>query len=201
MGLVFLGCFPKAMAMQWVCPFLCPFLTVVAASCQPNKKEPPLQGLCAQALGILKGGCSPKRWRWSAFKHCMETTTVSPLLGRALVPHTILSDGDGQEGYRSNFSVESCPGWPTCLSLYICLTMHAPKFQAPFPSLLTVLGKELAPTAGSLQFLHLQISVFTASQISRRAALVSILEVVISCSCLGKAAELSTIRFIIWSVS
>lgn len=85
------------------------------------------------------------------------------------------------------------------LSLY--LTVHAPKFQALFPGLLTVLGKGLARTAGSLQFLHLHISVFTASQTSHCAALVSILEVVISCSCLGKAAELSAIRFIIWSIS
>lgn len=79
--------------------------------------------------------------------------------------------------------------------------MHAPKFQAFVPGLRTVLGKELAPTAGSLQFLHLQISVFTASQTSHRAALVSIREVVISCGGLGKAAELSTIRFIIRSIS
>lgn len=127
---------------------------------------------------------------------------MSPLLGRAPVPHNILSNGDGQEelgGCRSDFSVERCPGWPIHLSLY--LTMHAQKFQALFPGVLKVLGKELAPTTGSLQFLHLQISVFTASQTSHRAALVSVLEVVISCSCLGKAAELSTIRFIVRSIS
>lgn len=84
-------------------------------------------------------------------------------------------------------------------SLYV--TMHVLNFQALFPGLLTVLGQDLAPTTGSLQFSHLQISVFTASQTLHRAALVSVLEAVISCSCLGQAAELSTIRFIIQSIS
>lgn len=41
LGLVFLGCFPNAMAMRQGCPSLCPFLPVVAASCQPNKKDTP----------------------------------------------------------------------------------------------------------------------------------------------------------------
>lgn len=84
-------------------------------------------------------------------------------------------------------------------SLYV--TVHTLKFQALFPGLLMVLGKDLAPTAGSLQFFHLQISVFTASQTLHRAALVSVLEAAISCSCSGQAAELSAARFIIQSIS
>jgi len=79
--------------------------------------------------------------------------------------------------------------------------MRAPKFQALFPGLLMVLGKDLTPPTVWLHFSQPQISVFTASQALHHAALVSVLEAVVSCSCLGKAAELSTIRFIIWSVS
>lgn len=81
------------------------------------------------------------------------------------------------------------------------LTMHSPKLQALLPGLPMVPGKELAPAAGSLPVLLLQVSGFTASQPSRRAALVSVLEVAISCSRLGKAAELSTVKFIVWSIS
>lgn len=90
MGLVFLGCFPEPMATQQGCPFLCQFLPIAAASCQPNKKKTLTQGLWAWALVIPKGGCSPKRWRWSGFKLCMETVTVSPRMGTFHAPSSPL---------------------------------------------------------------------------------------------------------------
>jgi len=50
-------------------------------------------------------------------------------------------------------------------------------------------GEELPLIMGLLQLLHPQVSVFTATHASPRAAPVSVLDVVISCSCVGKAAS------------
>ena len=89
------------------------FPTCCSCIMSSQQERAPLRGLCAQALVILKGGCSPRCWRWPGFKPCVETVTVSPLLGRTPVPHTVLSEGDGQEelgGCGSDFSVERRPG-------------------------------------------------------------------------------------------
>lgn len=53
-------------------------------------------------------------------------------------------------------------------------------FQAFLSHLLMVPGEELPPITGLLQLLHLQISAFTATHALPCAALVAVLEVVIS---------------------
>lgn len=90
LGLVFLDCFPKAMAMQQGCPSLCPFLPVVAASCQPNKKDtPPPPRALRSGSAHPKGRLQPKAlvlntaWRPSQCHRCWEGprfhTTSSPM--------------------------------------------------------------------------------------------------------------------------
>lgn len=160
-------------------------------STQPDRTT--LQELCAQALVALKGGCSPGCWRWPGIQHCVETTTASPLLGRAPVPHAIFCSGGGQEALGdAGLSFQPNTTWAGPWPFSLCLTTHAPKLQALFPGLLTVLGKKLAPAAGTPRFSHLQSPVFTALQTPHRAALVLLLQAGVSCSCLGQCEVLSS---------
>lgn len=65
------------------------------------------------------------------YKLCVETIAVSPLLGRATVPHASPQEelGDAARTPQSNITWDG--PWPLSLRL----TAHPPKFQALFPGL------------------------------------------------------------------